>query len=570
MSVPATARVAKVSRILAGVLACGLLLAACRQATGPETGRDVSSAGQSEFRLVVILAIDQLRRDRLDAAMPGGLGRLAREGRIYRDATLGHARTETCPGHVSLVTGKHPGPSGVPGNRYIDRERLRSVYCVEDDGPSGIVLGSAGDAGPETGSPKGRSPKLITATALGDWLKDASPDSRVFSVSGKDRSAIAMGGQRADAAYWLDRGGSGRFTTSRYYTEVLPAWVEGWSAEALLAPVPAHWQHASGDPPNGTRDDDFVGEVARWSRTSPHPVKPHGDTAGSLLAFVATPYLDLRTLDFARQLVVEEGLGTGERVDLLAIGLSGTDYIGHLYGPWSQESRDALSRLDADLGRFVDFLEARLGAGRMLVVLSADHGVLPLPEWLAAHGEMCPVSGGRVPAQSMAMDLHAMLEAELGPGQGRWFVHEGLTLVFDPVRVAASGASMDRVIRLSADWLAAKPGVERTWTRAEIETADADDVRATLYRNSTSAGREADIEIEPASGCLFSDWPGGTSHGSPHAYDRDVPLVIMGRGIRPGVVGGAAGPVDVAPTLASHLGVSVPADLDGRVLPLGE
>ncbi len=60
--------------------------------------------------------------------------------------------------------------------------------------------------------------------------------------------------------------------------------------------------------------------------------------------------------------------------------------IGHTYGPDSQEQMDNLLRLDRTLGRLLDEAERRAGQGRVLVVLTADHGVMPLVEVLKAKG----------------------------------------------------------------------------------------------------------------------------------------------------------------------------------------
>lgn len=469
-----------------------------------------------------------------------------------------------------MLTGRHPAGAGIPGNTRVDRERMVAEYCVADPAPAGRVLGGSDDPA------DGRSPAALAATTLGDWLREARPEARVYSVSAKDRSAIALGGRRPNAAFWLDRKRSGAITTSRHYLSRLPTWVKRWSAEGLLEPVPDHWVHPSGNPPNGARPDVYPGEGPRWSITSPHPVKPDGDTRSSLDAFVTSPYLDRRTLDFARELIVEEQLGERGGTDLLAIGLSGTDYIGHSYGPWSQESRDALIRLDGDIGAFFGFLDARYGPGRVVVVLTADHGVLPLPEWLAEQGGGCPADGGRVSPSNLDAGLVAHLDDSFGPGaeevddgeRPKWMLRNGYEIYFRPERVAKSGVALARVVEVADAWIEQQPGVARAWRGADIDAGRGPRPMLDLYRNSRIPGIGADLVIEPAYGCLFTPWPAGTSHGSPHDYDRDVPLVFMGPNIDPGVVRGRAAPIDIAPTLAAELGLETPHGLDGQVLML--
>jgi arylsulfatase A-like enzyme len=60
-----------------------------------------------------------------------------------------------------------------------------------------------------------------------------------------------------------------------------------------------------------------------------------------------------------------------------------------------------------------------------------------------------------------------------------------------------------------------------------------------------------------------------TTHGSPHAYDTHVPILMYGPAwIKPGRVDQRVEVVDIAPTLARLLGVAAPAASEGTPLPL--
>lgn len=523
-------------------------------------------------RIVLVLSVDQLRADRLDPALPGGLGRIAREGRAFADAAHAHAGTETCPGHATILTGRHPGPAGIPLNDSIDRESGRSLYCVEDDAPGARTLGPAGEAG------EGRSPRRLRVTALGDWMKQAAPETRVFALSGKDRSAITMAGQHPDGVYWAESRPPGGFTTSRYYRDALPEWAERWHGQdpprdAFLTGIPERWEHAAGVPPNGARIDDTLWEVARFLRVSGHPLR--SDDRKKLLEQVGfSPWLDTLTLDFARALVEGEKIGDGRATDVLAIGLSATDTVGHLYGPGSQEARDALQRLDADLGRFLALLEKRVGKDGLLIVLTADHGVLELPEYLAQVGASeCPVPGGRIDARAFAKRLEEAMAAALEkpgspPHEDPWLQQASLELTVNRRLAAEHGVPVEKVAEAARAFLSTQPGVERVWTATEIAQGAGPAPFAELYRNSFDPERSGDLMLQTGSTCELSPYPAGTSHGTPNLYDRAVPLVFVGPGIAPGVVRGRAAPVDIAPTLARHLGIAAPPGLDGHPLPL--
>lgn len=522
-------------------------------------------AEPAEPRLALLLVVDQLRADRLDPSLPGGLGRLAREGRVFADAALAHADSETCPGHVAAATGRHPGSVGVPGNHFVDPASDEVRYCVADADPGAQVL----DGGP------GRSPRAIEADGLGDWLRAARPGTRVFSVSGKDRAAISLGGQRPDGVYWLDRRGALGFTTSAYYRDALPAWATAFNgsgpAGGFVGRLPATWEHATGAPANGARADAHPREVDRFSATSPHPVV-HDERAITLDALYFSPFLDEVTLEFALELIANEGLGSGPAVDLLALSLSAIDLVGHGYGPWSQESRDALLRLDAALGRFLDALEARLGRDSLVVALTSDHGVLALPEWLWESGTSdCPVRGGRVVQQGLAAALeYALGEAfgSVGEEAGPWLARAGYRFRVRRARAEAAGVPVARVIEEASAMLVAQPVVERVWTAQEMAAAEGPEPFATLYHNSHHAERGGDFAVQTRRDCLVALYPAGTTHGTPYPYDRAVPLVFWGRGVEPGVVRGRAASVDLAPTLSTLLGVDPPAGLDGQILPL--
>lgn len=521
-------------------------------------------APASEPRLVLLLVVDQLRADRLDPEMPGGLGRLAREGRVFADAALDHGFTETCAGHVAVSTGRHPGPVGVPGNQWVDSETGERSYCVEDPSPEARTLGGS----------QGRSPHAIGATTLGDWLKWAHPEAKVFSVSAKDRAAISLGGQRPDAAYWLDRTEALGFTTSRWYREALPGWVErfnGKGASGFVAALPAEWRHATGSPANGARPDPHPREMDRFSATSPHPLAG-AERAKTLERLSVTPYLDDVTLDFARALVSREGLGDDPVPDLLAVSLSAGDLVGHYYGPWSQESRDALLRLDRSLGRFLDALEAQVGREGLVVALTSDHGVLALPEWLSESGlSNCPILGGRVDARGLLAALGTSLDEAFGvegAEAGPWMHEAGTRFTVNDVRSRATGVPPDAILGRARRFFESQPVVARVWTAAEIAAGDGPEPFASLYRNSYHPTRGGDMVVQTIPDCLVSPYSAGTSHGSPYRYDRAVPLVVAGAGVVPGVLRGRASVVDVAPTLAALLGIPTPGDLDGSALPL--
>ncbi|MDH3686275.1 MAG: alkaline phosphatase family protein [Myxococcales bacterium] len=528
-------------------------------ATAESPVADPAAAAPDAPRLVVVLAIDQLRADRLTEQSQAGLGRLVREGRVYENAALEHALTETCPGHVTMSTGRHPAAAGIPANTLVEEAAGEARYCVDDPSEDAAVLGNPAF---------GRSPRTLRVEALGDWLKRAHPESKVYSVAGKDRAAITLGGQQPDGAYWYDRHVTPRFTTSRYYASELPAWITEWNGsdppnDGFLSELPEQWTHGSISDPY--RIDDFDGENDRLERVSGHPLVS-GDLAEIGDQLYASPHLDELTLQFAQELALREDLGTDDVPDLLAVSLSGHDVVGHLYGPYSHESQDTLRRIDEGLAGFLEFLEARTG-GRLVIALTSDHGVLPLPEFRAPEGEPpCPEPGGRVGIRWMIAKVLIGLHFELSPFSWPrwWLVVGGSQLGIRRELAESRGVDIDEAIAAAERRLEAVPAIKEIWTRKEIETREGD--LAELYRHSFVPGRSGDLLVEGAPGCLIWPFDAGSTHGSPHGYDRRVPLVFFGNGIAPARVSGPASTLDIAPTLAALLGITPPEGLDGRVL----
>jgi len=541
-----------IQRLLA---ACLALLVACAPGGGPSSRPGVSLPEG----LVLVIVVDQMRADELDPAFGGGLGWLARKGRVYPDALVDHAHTETCPGHAVLLTGHHPGPAGVLGNVFVLRDSGETSYCVDDPRPEAAAF--AGDGG--------RSPRWLRVTALGDWLQQVDPDALVQVVSGKDRAAIMLGGQHPDAAWWIDQVQGKGFTTSRWYMDSIPRWVEEFNRDEFFSELPAHWTYPV-KPESGQRIDDYPAESPRFERTSPHPVRG-GDPVADTQGMIWSPWGDEVVLRFALEMVERQKLGRRGHLDVLAVSLSSLDFVGHLYGPESREAQDALRRIDDWLDEFLDEVEDEVDDDRLWIVLSSDHGVTPIPEWLAETGRSeCPIPGGRADSRALAIRLNEHLEALFGPSDGDWVQRSGYRFTVSRSNAAERDVKVDDVVKASRRFLSDQRGLRHVWTADEMREGRGPAPFAELYRNSWDEERGGDFEIQPDPGCLFTTYPTGTNHGSPYLPDRAVPLVFQGPGIAPGRVAGRASTVDLAPSLAVHLGIPVPAGLDGQILPLGE
>jgi predicted AlkP superfamily pyrophosphatase or phosphodiesterase len=488
-------------------------------------------------RLVILVAVDQMRYDylpRFASGFTGGLKRLRDGGAVFTNANLGHYPTVTAIGHSTMLTGALPSISGIVGNDWYDRTLKKQVTSVDD--PATKLLGGA----PGTGS----SPWRLRVSTVGDELKMAHPDSRVVSVSLKDRSAILMAGRMADAAVWWDAK-TGSFVSSTWYGPGLPKWVA-----ALNAGHPA---------------DAWLGKewrpVAEGGKPGPVlatlPAKPGPEYYEALYGTAFGNEL----LESAAEAALEGGqLGTRGATDLLAVSFSCVDAVGHSKGPHSPEIRDITARADLALGRLLDAVDRRVGLARTVVVLTADHGVAPVPEDMAKW----KMPGGRFPRLDLEKAVGQALEKAYGPGawvEGR----AGSAIYLNRALVAEKRLDLAAVERVTAEGAESVPSVWRAYTRAQLlEGRVPPDPWSRRVLASFDRERSGDVDI-----LLDPYWmaaTSGTTHGTPFSYDTHIPLVIMGPGIRPGRYDRPVLLNDLAPTLATLLDVETPSGASGQPL----
>lgn len=528
--------------------------------------------------LVVVIAIDQCRADYLERFRPwfvaGGFRRLLEGGAVYINAHHRHAMTATAPGHATILTGVHANVHGIIANEWLDLDAGRSVGSIEDaDAPL------VGETAAVTRLPAGAgdteqngSPRRLLASTVGDQLKlRHGTQGRVIALANKDRAAILMGGRLADAAYWLH---AGRVVTSRYYRRAsLPAWVEEFNAtDPVNRRFGETWDRLL---PREIYDrvqgpDDAPGEQSRHGLgvTFPRRVDGGQTVIGPEFynAYRLDPHGSTVLGELARRAVRGEQLGRHAAPDLLCLGFSQTDYCGHSFGPDSHEIMDSVLRLDRVLAEFFTFLDAEVGAGRWAVVLTADHGVSPLPERVAAFNRELPA--GRIDWPALTRQVEAALTAAFGaPAAGVvWTVRDSFGYRLIPATLAAQGVPAAAAQKVVKTALLASPQVAMAWTRDELlDSSLVGGAYLAEWRLSFNAERSQDVVLTPRP-YVIDRVPTGTNHGTPYDYDSHIPLVWYGAGIKPGTHIERIGSDAIAPTLARLL--AVPSPPEARTEPL--
>jgi predicted AlkP superfamily pyrophosphatase or phosphodiesterase len=494
-----------------------------------------------EIRLVLFVMIDQFRYDyltRFDSAYSGGLRRLLTDGAVFANAYLEHYPTVTAPGHATLTSGAMLSTSGIIGNDWFDRESGAQVTSVSDDGVKQLG-GAAGAKG-------GASPHRLLVDNVADELKMAAraagaPATRVIGLSLKDRAAILPAGRGADGAYWLDTA-SGQFISSTYYFNDLPAWVKQFNDRKIADSYAAKpWT-----------------DLAGASAPRVLPAAPGADLYGAVFA---SPFGNDLLARFAEQAIESESLGQRDAaVDVLSVSFSSNDAVGHTFGPDSPEVRAVSIGVDRALGQLLAAVDRRVGLAHTLVVLSADHGVAPLPEVL----EGLKLPGGRMAQEALFGPIQKALEARFGAG--KWILSTaGSSPYLNYALMQEKGVDPAEARRVAAKAAEAVPHVARVYTRDQLlEGRVASDLFSQRVLRSFNPRRSGDLEI-----LLDPFWirqGAGTTHGSPYDYDAHVPLIFMGRGVRAGRYLQTVAFNDIAPTVAAWLQVTPPAGSVGRVL----
>jgi arylsulfatase A-like enzyme len=492
-----------------------------------------------------MIVVDQLGQELLDRYADlyrGGFRRLLDDGRVYVNATHDYGATKTAPGHATLATGVYPSRHGIVGNEWFERSGAGWVEVSNVGDSSAPILGHPGLPGV--------SPHRLMRPGFADWLREAEPGAVVASVSAKDRSAVLPAGRGRAHVWWFEPT-LGRFVTSTFYRSEPPDWVDRFHRDVLLAfaddtvwtgTVPEDARdRSSPDTSSYEHDGTHTFFPHRFRAEAPASAKP-GDTAAFWDWFKDSPMLDDLTLEFAEAMVSAAGLGRDEVPDFLNVSLSATDRVGHDFGPYSREQLDNLLRLDRELGEFFDFLDETVGEDDWVAALSADHGAAVAPEDLAAAG--LTTSRRWTPGEAAALDsIRARAD-----------------------RLTADAATPGRTVAA----LESLDFVEDAWTIEELlENPPADSFAVLMSRSvyprraNKDFGRQGvEVLFDPG----WMDRLRGSEHGTPHWYDRHVPMVFLGPGIPAGRDSTRASTTDFAPTLAALLGLPVPDGLDGAPL----
>jgi predicted AlkP superfamily pyrophosphatase or phosphodiesterase len=531
-------RFCRSSAAVAGVTVAALACAGAQQPASPRPAA-------AKPALVVFITVDQMRADYFDrfgSQFTGGLKRLREGGAFFKNGFQDHAITETAPGHASTMSGRFPVHTGI----VMNSQGVNGV-------PDAQVIG---------GRPsESASPARFRGTVLTDWMRAANPATRWLSVSRKDRGAILPLGKNKGDVYWYN--GAGEFTSSKYYMDSLPTWVKGFNGQKIPQSYAGKSWTLLRDAMTYPEPDTSLFERTATGGDEAFPHQLTDDPVRAASGFQTLPMMDELTLHFALTGMRAMQLGADpNRTDMLAVSLSTTDAVGHRWGPDSRELHDHILRLDLYLGAFLDSLEAIRGPGKVLVALTADHGMSPHPNHRSSifpNGDAKRVSldepwrafirrlrSQRIDTSAVALD-------------------DGLVLLVKPEAFGGVTRAEEMLAVLAGDFRRVS-GVQRVDLMRDLARADTvrDAVaRRWLHMFAPNSNVRLVTTLTP-----YSYWLPVTyaTHGSPHDSDANVPVLFWGAGVASGQFADVVRVVDIAPTLAVILGVKPTEELDGRVL----
>ena len=516
---------------------------------------------QKQPKLVVGIVVDQMRYDYLtrfwDKFSENGFKKLVSNGFNCEQTHFNYMPTYTAPGHASIYTGTTPSNHGIIANNWYDKTTNTKTYCTSDDTYESV--GTSTDMGK-------MSPNKLLVTTIADELKTANKQSKVIGISIKDRGAILPAGHQADAAYWFAGEDEGKWISSTYYMKQLPKWLNELNQKntantylqqpwETLLPI-AEYTESIAD--NNPYEEVFEGEKA--------PIFPHNLPAlrkanKNYDLIKSTPFGNTILKELALEVIQQEKLGADAITDLLAISFSSPDYIGHQFGPYSVEIQDTYLRLDKEIAELLIFLEKQVGENEFMVFLTADHGVVDVPQ----HAIDNNIPAGYFDEKATLQALNTALFEE--------FKVENLVanlsnyqLFFDHYLIVKHQLNTIDVENSAVNFMLKQEGIVKAVSSTNLKAAEfADKIMGNVQRGFHQV-RSGDVLFVLAP-CWINKWTKkGTTHGSPYNYDTHVPLLWYGTNIKQGVRTEQVAIPDIAATLSVILNIAMPSACDGKAI----
>ena len=519
-----------------------------------------ASSENKKPKLVVAIVIDQMRYDFLENLShrysDNGFNRLVNDGFNCKNNFYNYVPTVTGPGHSSISTGSTPKTHGIVGNNWYDRERRHSIYCTDDSNYNNV----GGDD--YSGN---KSPNNLLVETFADINKMSNNKSKTISIAIKDRGSILMGGKTADAAYWYYGKERAQWITSTFYMNQIPDWVKEFNKEDNLEKYLEDWNtlkdistYENHEIDNNSFEKLFKGKDNSAFPYDTKSLMKHNDCFDMIKE---TPYGNTMTTDFAIKAIVNENLGKRGVTDVITVGYSSTDYIGHSFGVASVETQDTYIRLDLEIQKLLSFLDKQIGKNEYTLFLTGDHGVLEIPAYLSSTG----VNAQAVSENDLTNKVVKKLNDVLGIEVKKLIANVDNSQIYlnDEV-ISEMNLNKSKVVNELVKILESFDFISKAYTADFILGSSELIEYEKLIRNGYHKERSGDIALILKENVIFYNGK-GTTHGSGYNYDTHVPLIFYGYGIKKGETLNHTEIPDIAPTISKLLGLEM-KNSTGKVL----
>ena len=512
-------------------------------------------------KLMVGIVVDQMRYDYLTRFYhrygEDGFKRILREGFNFENAHYNYLPTVTAVGHASIYTGTTGSGHGIIANDWYDKFSKKMIYCVDDFGFEAVGTEELNEQ---------KSPKNLLATTVTDQLRlSQNMNGKTIAIGLKDRSAVLPGGHTSNGSYWFVGKNDGKFVTSSFYMEALPGWVTDFNNNGLneqymqedwetLYPIDSYVESIEDDNPY---EGLFYGEE---KPVFPHELNKLREKNGNYDLIKESPSGNSILVEFAKAAIEGESLGQREYTDFLAISFSSPDYIGHKYGSDSKEIEDTYLRLDLNIAELMSYLDEKIGKGNYSLFLTADHAVAPVPAYLKS----LKIPAGYFDYSAFRAYLNELCKTYYGAANlienfsnNQVFLNREVLDELDLDAAAVSQRLADDVINYE--------GVHKVVTARTLQNTNFTTGILHYIQNGYNQKSSGDLVVIPNPAMIYKRQT-GTTHGSGYSYDRHVPIMFFGKGIKTGRSRKYIEIIDIAPTVSNLLQISFPNSHTGKVI----
>ncbi len=503
-------------------------------------------------QLTLVLFIDQLNQQTVNAIKPylsGGLNYLINNGTVYHNAHWPFAMPATATSHAGLTTGTYAANNGISDNSWID-ENGKKIRCDDDTAEQAAVFAPTGLYN------YGKSARKIMVDTITDQFRLQSNNlikKGAFSISLKSRSAIMLSGSLGKAVWYDERGN--QFTSSKAYFAELPSWLKQFNIKRPLD-KPIIWNTAYPQDHNAYQSAYKNYRFARMPSVLEKQVKPEYR--------IYTPHAQQVLFDLA-QTCIDQELGNYDEL-LLGISFSSSDKVGHVFGPNSIEYLDMLYHFDKQLEQFLQYVYQKVSPEKVLIVFTADHGSMPIPELLQERGF---TNARRISTHTLKEQINRYILQKFNIASAVRKINAPDIYLNHQQISAFSTKQRTKITKAIKQFVKTVPGIKNVWIYNELENSCFEpDEFEYFYKKQLFPHRSGDLIFSVFPYTYVSKHSLGTSHKSPYNYDTHIPLIIHQKGsIGSATILDKVWGCQVATTLSRLLKIPRPSSATFEALP---